>query len=195
LYKGQRITVIIPCSMKNGGEQVLRRMPESSMKSSWWTMAQPTVPRKSPDLWRSVIREDVRGYGRSYKTGFRRATGDGVTLDGDPAITRRHLLPDRGLPSPRSGFLTPPDSRCTKCDEFQTQIRQLGVIAGDVDPLISDGFAIRSQGCGSSEGVSGRHGAALQQVAFSEIKIERCGTGESGLRKSPFSSSRLGRLS
>ena len=31
-----------------------------------------------------VIREDVRGYGRSYKTGFRMATGDIIiTLDGD----------------------------------------------------------------------------------------------------------------
>jgi len=31
-----------------------------------------------------VIREDVRGYGRSYKTGFASATGDIiVTLDGD----------------------------------------------------------------------------------------------------------------
>jgi dolichol-phosphate hexosyltransferase len=31
-----------------------------------------------------VIREDVRGYGRSYKTGFRSASGDViVTLDGD----------------------------------------------------------------------------------------------------------------
>jgi len=31
-----------------------------------------------------VIREDARGYGRSYKTGFSRATGDIiVTLDGD----------------------------------------------------------------------------------------------------------------
>lgn len=31
-----------------------------------------------------VIREDVRGYGRAYKSGFRQATGDVlVTLDGD----------------------------------------------------------------------------------------------------------------
>jgi glycosyltransferase involved in cell wall biosynthesis len=31
-----------------------------------------------------VIREDVRGYGRSYKTGFSQATGDVIiTLDGD----------------------------------------------------------------------------------------------------------------
>src|SRR6202035_2338237 len=31
-----------------------------------------------------VIRENVRGYGRSYKTGFSKATGDLiVTLDGD----------------------------------------------------------------------------------------------------------------
>src|SRR5215831_15127091 len=32
----------------------------------------------------TVIREDVRGYGRSYKTGFSKAAGDIiVTLDGD----------------------------------------------------------------------------------------------------------------
>ena len=31
-----------------------------------------------------VIREDVRGYGRAYKTGFARASGDIIiTLDGD----------------------------------------------------------------------------------------------------------------
>src|ERR1035441_4054717 len=35
-------------------------------------------------LGAKVIREDVRGYGRSYKRGFSRATGDLiVTLDGD----------------------------------------------------------------------------------------------------------------
>ena len=36
------------------------------------------------DLGATVIREDVRGYGRSYKRGFTLATGDViVTLDGD----------------------------------------------------------------------------------------------------------------
>lgn len=35
-------------------------------------------------LGAEVIREDVRGYGRAYKTGFSKATGDIiVTLDGD----------------------------------------------------------------------------------------------------------------
>lgn len=36
------------------------------------------------ELGADVIREDVRGYGRAYKTGFSKATGDIiVTLDGD----------------------------------------------------------------------------------------------------------------
>ena len=78
--------MIIPClNEEQGIEQVLRRMPE-------FVDEVIVVDNGSTDrtgevaeaLGAKVIREDVRGYGRAYKTGFRWASGDViVTLDGD----------------------------------------------------------------------------------------------------------------
>jgi glycosyltransferase involved in cell wall biosynthesis len=86
MYKDHRITVIIPClNEEQGVEQVLRRMPE-------YVDEVIVVDNGSTDRTAAVaqsfgarvIREDVRGYGRSYKKGFAHATGDLiVTLDGD----------------------------------------------------------------------------------------------------------------
>jgi glycosyltransferase involved in cell wall biosynthesis len=86
MYKGQRITVIIPClNEEQGVEKVLRAMPE-------FVDERIVVDNASTDrtaevaiaLGAKVIREDVRGYGRSYKRGFAGAIGDIiVTLDGD----------------------------------------------------------------------------------------------------------------
>ncbi len=52
-------------------------------------------------LGAQVIREDVRGYGRSYKRGFADATGDLiVTLDGDHSYPPdAHLVSVGGLPA------------------------------------------------------------------------------------------------
>ena len=86
MYKSLKITVIIPClNEEQGIEQVLRRMPEFVdeviVVDNGSTDRTAEVARS---FGASVIREDVRGYGRSYKTGFRQATGDViVTLDGD----------------------------------------------------------------------------------------------------------------
>jgi dolichol-phosphate hexosyltransferase len=86
LYKDLRITVIIPClNEEQGIEKVLRRMPP--FVDQVIVVDNGSTDRKS-DVARSlgaeVIREDVRGYGRAYKTGFSKATGDIiVTLDGD----------------------------------------------------------------------------------------------------------------
>jgi hypothetical protein len=86
MYKGQRITVIIPClNEEQGVEQVLRRMPE--FVDEIIVVDNASTDRTS-DIARSlgamVIQEEVRGYGRSYKKGFSQATGDLiVTLDGD----------------------------------------------------------------------------------------------------------------
>src|SRR5215467_3687473 len=86
MYKGQKITVIIPClNEEQGVEQVLRRVPEfvdeTIVVDNGSTDRTSEVARS---LGAKVIREDVRGYGRSYKTGFASATGDLiVTLDGD----------------------------------------------------------------------------------------------------------------
>jgi len=86
VYKSQRITVVIPClNEEQGIEQVLQRMPE-------FVDEVIVVDNGSTDrtaevasgYGAKVIREDVRGYGRSYKKGFSMATGDIiVTLDGD----------------------------------------------------------------------------------------------------------------
>ena len=86
MYKDQRITIIIPClNEEQGIEQILRRMPgyvdEVIVVDNGSTDRSATV---AAALGARVIREDVRGYGRSYKKGFSHATGDLiVTLDGD----------------------------------------------------------------------------------------------------------------
>lgn len=86
MYKSNRITVIIPClNEEQGIERVLRSMPE--FVDEVIVVDNASTDRTSEvasALGAKVIREEVRGYGRSYKRGFSRATGDIiVTLDGD----------------------------------------------------------------------------------------------------------------
>lgn len=86
MYKSLKITVISPClNEEQGIERVLRRMPDfvdqTIVVDNGSTDRTSDVAR---GLGALVIHEDVRGYGRSYKTGFATATGDLiVTLDGD----------------------------------------------------------------------------------------------------------------
>ncbi|HUQ92933.1 MAG TPA: glycosyltransferase family 2 protein [Bryobacteraceae bacterium] len=86
MYKGLSITVVIPClNEEQGIEQVLRRMPE--FVDQVIVVDNGSTDRTADvasSLGAMVIREDVRGYGRSYKRGFSAATSDViVTLDGD----------------------------------------------------------------------------------------------------------------
>jgi len=86
VYKSNRITVIIPClNEEQGIEQVMRRMPE--FVDQIIVVDNGSTDRTSDvahSLGAEVIREPVRGYGRSYKRGFASATGDLIiTLDGD----------------------------------------------------------------------------------------------------------------
>ena len=86
MYKGQRITVIMPClNEEQAIELLLQQMPgyvdETIVVDNGSTDRTSEV---AGGLGAKVIREDVRGYGRAYKTGFASATGDIiVTLDGD----------------------------------------------------------------------------------------------------------------
>lgn len=86
MYKSQKITVIIPClNEEQGIERVLTRMPqfvdEVIVVDNGSTDRTSEVAR---GFGAKVVREDVRGYGRAYKTGFSQATGDIIiTLDGD----------------------------------------------------------------------------------------------------------------
>ncbi len=86
VYKSQKITVIIPClNEEQGIEKVLSRMPEFVDQT---IVVDNGSTDRTSDVARSfgaeVIREPVRGYGRSYKRGFASAIGDIIiTLDGD----------------------------------------------------------------------------------------------------------------
>jgi glycosyltransferase involved in cell wall biosynthesis len=86
MYKGETITVIIPClNEEQGIEKVLRNMPD--FVDEVIVVDNGSTDRTSQvatSLGAQVIREDVRGYGRSYKRGFASASSDLiVTLDGD----------------------------------------------------------------------------------------------------------------
>jgi dolichol-phosphate hexosyltransferase len=98
MYKGLSITAIIPClNEEQGIEQVLRALPrfvdEVVVVDNNSTDRTPDV---AASLGAKVVREEVRGYGRSYKRGFAAATGDViVTLDGDhsyPADALSYLI-------------------------------------------------------------------------------------------------------
>src|SRR5678815_4322691 len=86
MYKGQSITVITPClNEEQGIEKVLRAMPE--FVDEVIVVDNNSTDRTSEvaaSLGAKVVRETVRGYGRSYKRGFAEATSDLIiTLDGD----------------------------------------------------------------------------------------------------------------
>jgi glycosyltransferase involved in cell wall biosynthesis len=86
MYKDVTITVIIPClNEEQGIEKVLRAMPE--FVDEVIVVDNNSTDRTSDvaaSLGAKVVREEVRGYGRSYKRGFAVATSDVIiTLDGD----------------------------------------------------------------------------------------------------------------
>jgi glycosyltransferase involved in cell wall biosynthesis len=102
MYKDLKLTVIIPClNEETGIERVLERMPsyvdEVIVVDNGSTDRTSEVARAFGAM---VIKENVRGYGRSYKKGFANAKGDViVTLDGD------HSYPVDGISYLLEAFL------------------------------------------------------------------------------------------
>jgi dolichol-phosphate hexosyltransferase len=98
MYKGQSITVIIPClNEEQGIEKVLGALP--GFVDEVIVVDNASTDRTSEvaaALGATVIREEARGYGRSYKRGFAGASSDIiVTLDGDhsyPADALSYLI-------------------------------------------------------------------------------------------------------
>jgi len=102
MYKGQSITVIIPClNEEQGIEKVLRAMPDFVDQVIVVDNASTDrTAEVAASLGAKVIHEDVRGYGRAYKRGFAAAQSDViVTLDGD------HSYPVDGLSYLLEAFL------------------------------------------------------------------------------------------
>src|SRR5215813_15275373 len=110
MYKGSRITVVIPClNEEEGIQQVLTDLPdfvdEAIVVDNNSTDRTAEVARKMGAV---VVSELHRGYGRAYKKGFAHATGDiVVTLDGDysyPVDALSYLL--EAFMHCRVGFLS-----------------------------------------------------------------------------------------
>jgi dolichol-phosphate hexosyltransferase len=86
MYKNLRVTVVIPClNEEEGIQKVLSEVPafvdEIIVVDNGSTDATASIARQ---MGAHVITELHRGYGRAYKSGFLKATGDIiVTLDGD----------------------------------------------------------------------------------------------------------------
>jgi glycosyltransferase involved in cell wall biosynthesis len=86
MYRGRRISVVIPCHNEEDGIlAVLQQMPsivdEVVVVDNASTDRTAEVAR---DAGARVVSEGRKGYGRAYKTGFASARGDViVTMDGD----------------------------------------------------------------------------------------------------------------
>ncbi len=110
MYKNLRITVVIPClNEEQGVQKVLAEVPafvdEVIVVDNGSTDRSAEVAHSMGAI---VVSELSRGYGRAYKTGFSRATGDIiVTLDGDhsyPVDALSYLL--EAFMHCRVGFLS-----------------------------------------------------------------------------------------
>jgi len=86
MYRGKRISVVIPCHNEEDGiRTVIEQMPpivdEILVVDNASTDRTAEVAR---ELGARVVFEGRKGYGRAYKTGFAKARGDIiVTMDGD----------------------------------------------------------------------------------------------------------------
>src|SRR5881628_1434950 len=110
MYKNRRITVVIPCLNEEGGIlEVLSEVPpfvdEVIVVDNGSTDRTAAIAR---EMGAQVISELHRGYGKAYKSGFSRATGDIIiTLDGDhsyPVDALSYLL--EAFMHCRVGFLS-----------------------------------------------------------------------------------------
>jgi hypothetical protein len=110
MYRDLKVTVVIPClNEEEGIRQVLSRIPdfvdEVIVVDNASTDGTADVAQS---MGARVIREQVRGYGRAYKTGLLAAQGDViVTLDGDhsyPVDALSYLL--EALIHSRVGFVS-----------------------------------------------------------------------------------------
>lgn len=87
MYRGQRISVVIPCHNEEEGiRAVIERMP-TPLVDEIVVVDNASTDRTAEvasGLGARVVPEASKGYGRAYKTGFAAASGDIiVTMDGD----------------------------------------------------------------------------------------------------------------
>lgn len=102
MYKGLKITVIIPClNEEEGIRLVLQDIPDFVDET---IVVDNNSTDRTGDVARSmgakVVHEKLPGYGKAYKRGFAEATGDVIiTMDGD------HSYPVSGISYLLEAFL------------------------------------------------------------------------------------------
>ena len=95
MYKGKRVSVVIPCHNEEEGVRVtLSDMPtlvdEVVVVDNNCTDSTAQV---AESMGAVVVHEERKGYGAAYKAGFSRATGDIiVTMDGDGTYPRSFII-------------------------------------------------------------------------------------------------------
>ncbi len=193
MYKEHKITVVIPClNEEEGIGKVLARIPdfvdEVIVVDNDSTDGTAEIAQQ---MGATVIREDVRGYGRAYKTGLMHAQGDIiVTLDGDhsyPVDALSYLI--EALLHSRVGFVS--------ASRFPVQNREsmsLTSLVGNVAlSLIMSVLFLRWVRDSQSgmwiffKGALEKMALASDGMAFSEeIKIEALRNREIGFKEIPI---------
>jgi hypothetical protein len=149
MYRGQRISVVIPChNEEEGVRAVMAQMPsivdEVVVVDNASTDATAEVARS---LGARVVFEGRKGYGRAYKTGFGEAQGDViVTMDGDGTYppTSIPLLLDVLL-AEQLDFMTARRWR-SRNDKSKSPLRLLGnAVLSGATMLLFGRFLVDSQ--------------------------------------------------
>jgi glycosyltransferase involved in cell wall biosynthesis len=190
MYKGSRITVVIPClNEEEGIQQVLTNLPdfvdEAIVVDNNSTDGTAEVARK---LGAIVVPELHRGYGRAYKKGFTRATGDIiVTLDGDysyPVDALSYLL--EAFLHCRVGFLSASRFPILNRDSMSTKHRVGNFVLSTVMSVLFFRWVSDSQSgmWVFKRNILNKMTLRSDGMAFSEeIKIEAIRNGSIGFRE------------
>jgi len=149
MYRGKRISVVIPCHNEEEGiRAVIQQMPdlvdEVLVVDNASTDRTGEVAR---ELGARVVPEPRKGYGRAYKTGFEAARGDiVVTMDGDgtyPPKSIEYLL--YVLLQERLDFITARRFRSVN-DKSKSALRLIGnAVLSSATMLLFRRFLVDSQ--------------------------------------------------
>jgi glycosyltransferase involved in cell wall biosynthesis len=149
MFRGKRISVVIPCRNEEAGVRVtLEQMPaivdEVLVVDNASTDRTAEVARS---LGARVVHEARKGYGRAYRTGFEHARGDIiVTMDGDGTYPPNSIpLLLYVLLEERIDFMTARRWR-SKNDKSKSPLRLLGnAILSSATMVLFGRFLIDSQ--------------------------------------------------
>lgn len=149
MFRGKRISVVIPChNEEEGVRAVIEQMPP--IVDEILVVDNASTDRTSEvaqELGARVVREERKGYGRAYRTGFEKARGDIiVTMDGDGTYPPNSIpLLLQVLIEEKVDFMTARRWR-SKNDKSKSALRLIGnAVLSSATMLLFRKFLIDSQ--------------------------------------------------